>query len=530
MGFSLFASFYSFLATTKVRNANPYTPINPQNNNLLLLANNKTQFPTTLIDGYGFEGAVAKVESLKPVLRESGDCLECLDLIDAAQRLGIDNLLQEEIEAVLKRQYFLLNALEFDPMIDLHKAALLFRLLTQQGYLVTPNLFKIFLDEEGKFNKELRHDIKGLTSLHEASQLCMHGDDILEEAQNFSSHWLNAWVVVHVNHHSATLVHNTLLHPYHKSLPQFMLPNYFGDKQWTNKWIHTLQGVAKVNFNTTQRLRQYELNQFSKWWKESYLGRELNFARNQPMKWYIASLSCLTDVCHSEQRIQLAKAIAFVYLIDDILMYLERWKSSPCSQKLFVDGIWLLLKSYQAACWGKLCKAFLVEAEWFSSEHWPSAEEYLRNGRVSTGVHVTLVHVFFLLGQQISNQTVELLEEDLDIVSCSATILRLWDDMGSAKDENQEGHDGSYVKYYMKEHPSTSFSATQKHIMWKISEAWKSLNREWLYCNPLFPSQFTQASLNIARAVPLFYSYGRNQSLPTFEQHMERLLFHSLDI
>ncbi|XP_023520215.1 (3S,6E)-nerolidol synthase 1-like, partial [Cucurbita pepo subsp. pepo] len=514
-------------------------------------------------DGYGVEGAVAKVESLKHVLRESGDCLERLDLIDAAQRLGIDNHLQEEIEAVLKRQYFLLNALQFDPMIDLHKAALLFRLLTQQGFLVTPNLFKIFLDEEGKFNKELRHDIKGLTSLHEASQLCMHGDDILEEAQNFSSHWLNAWVVVHVNHHSATFVHNTLLHPYHKTLPQFMLPNYFGDNQWTNKWIHTLQGVAKVNFNTTQRLRQYELNQFTKWWKESDLGRELNFARNQPMKWYIASLSCLTDVCHSEQRIQLAKAIAFVYLIDDIFdvfgtleeltMFTEvvcRWdlvaaEKLPscmriCFKSLFVvtneisDQIyqkhgWNPATSLQTA-WGKLCKAFLVEAEWFSSGHWPSAEEYLRNGRVSTGVHVTLVHVFFLLGHQIRQQTVELLEGDLDIVWCSATILRLWDDMGSAKDENQEGRDGSYVKYYMKEHPSTSFNATQKHIMWKISEAWKSLNREWLHCNPLFPSQFTQASLNIARAVPLFYSYGRNQSFPTFEQHMERLLFHSLDI
>ncbi|KAG7019658.1 hypothetical protein SDJN02_18621, partial [Cucurbita argyrosperma subsp. argyrosperma] len=351
--------------------------------------------------------------------------------------------------------------------------------------------------------------------------LCMHGDDILEEAQNFSSHWLNAWVVVHVNHHSATLVHNTLLHPYHKSLPQFMLPNYFGDKQWTNKWIHTLQGVAKVNFNTTQRLRQYELNQFSKWWKESYLGRELNFARNQPMKWYIASLSCLTDVCHSEQRIQLAKAIAFVYLIDDIFDVFGTLEELT----MFTEVVcrWDLVAAEKLPSCMRICFKSLFEVT-------NEISDQIYQKHVSTGVHVTLVHVFFLLGQQISNQTVELLEEDLDIVSCSATILRLWDDMGSAKDENQEGHDGSYVKYYMKEHPSTSFSATQKHIMWKISEAWKSLNREWLYCNPLFPSQFTQASLNIARAVPLFYSYGRNQSLPTFEQHMERLLFHSLDI
>ena len=63
----------------------------------------------------------------------------------------------------------------------------------------------------------------------------------------------------------------------------------------------------------------------------------------------------------------------------------------------------------------------------------PSAEEYLRNGIVSTGIHVILVHVFFLLGQQISHQTAELLEDDSDIISSTAIILRLCDDMGSAK-------------------------------------------------------------------------------------------------
>ena len=68
-----------------------------------------------------------------------------------------------------------------------------------------------------------------------------------------------------------------------------------------------------------------------------------------------------------------------------------------------------------------------------SSGQSPSAEEYLKNGVVSTGVHVTLTHVFFLLGEAISKETVELFDEDLDIISSSATVLRLWDDMGSAK-------------------------------------------------------------------------------------------------
>lgn len=119
------------------------------------------------------------------------------------------------------------------------------------------------MDKEGKFHEKLREDINGLTSLYEASQLCMHGDEILEEAENFSRHWLNARVA-HVDHHVATFVHNTLAHPHHKSMAQFMVPNYFGDIQWGNKWINILQDAAKIEFYATQRLHQNEIAQFLK--------------------------------------------------------------------------------------------------------------------------------------------------------------------------------------------------------------------------------------------------------------------------
>lgn len=83
--------------------------------------------------------------------------------------------------------------------------------------------------------------------------------------------------------------------------------------------------------------------------------------------------------------------------------------------------------------WARLCKAFLVEAEWLSCGHSPSAEEYLKNGVITTGIPVTLIHAFFLLGQQITKETVQLFDDDLDIVSSTATVLRLWDDLGTAK-------------------------------------------------------------------------------------------------
>jgi len=77
-----------------------------------------------------------------------------------------------------------------------------------------------------------------------------------------------------------------------------------------------------------------------------------------------------------------------------------------------------------------LCNAFLKEAKWFASGVVPTTDEYLTNGIVSSGVHAVLVHMFYLLGLGVSSIHLE----DVSAISSSvATILRLWDDLGSAK-------------------------------------------------------------------------------------------------
>jgi (3S)-linalool synthase len=87
--------------------------------------------------------------------------------------------------------------------------------------------------------------------------------------------------------------------------------------------------------------------------------------------------------------------------------------------------------------WESMCKAFLVEAKWFASGKLPSAEEYLKNGIVSSGVHIVLVHIFFLLGKGLTKENVHKIDTIPPIISCPATILRLWDDLGNAE-VNQE--------------------------------------------------------------------------------------------
>ena len=48
------------------------------------------------------------------------------------------------------------------------------------------------------------------------------------------------------------------------------------------------------------------------------LGKELELARMQPLKWYIWSLGCLTDPMFSQQTVELTKVVSFIYIIDDI--------------------------------------------------------------------------------------------------------------------------------------------------------------------------------------------------------------------
>lgn len=94
----------------------------------------------------------------------------------------------------------------------------------------------------------------------------------------------------------------------------------------------------------------------------------------------------------------------------------------------------------------------------------------------------------------------------------------------SGQDENQDGKDGSYIYYYMKEHEDCGGDIALKHVTNKISEAWKHLNKECLYPSP-YSKSLTRACLNAARMVPLMYNYNDNQRLPGLESYIKPLLF-----
>nr|AIC76501.1 terpene synthase [Prunus campanulata] len=531
-----------------------------------LLTNSKTNYSNTITredDDICFLHA-RKLDVFRHVLSKLGEeAVEGLNMIDAVQRLGIDHHFQEEIDQILQKQHLIItsgSAHGADHHSDLHEVAVRFRLLRQQGYFVPDDVFNKFKESEGSFKKMLSEGIQGLMSLYEASQLSIEGEDTLDEAGQFSCHLLST-SLSHLDHRQARVVGNTLSNPHLKSLATFMAKNFFAtnSRGTNNRWLNILQEVAKTDFSMVQSLHQKEIVQISKWWKELGLAKELKFARDQPVKWYIWSMACLTDPKLSEERVELTKPISFIYLIDDIfdvygtldelILFTEavnRWEigdidhlpdymkicfkalhdmTNEISSKVYQKHGWNPLHSLRKT-WGSLCNAFLVEAKWFKSGHLPKAEDYLKNGIVSSGVNVVMVHIFFLLGQGITKQSVELLNETPAIISSAAAILRLWDDLGSAADENQDGHDGSYIWCYLNEHQGCSIEDAQEITINLISKEWKRLNKELVSPNP-FPVAFTNASLNLARMVPLMYSYDQNQCLPSLKEYMRSMLYET---
>ncbi|KAA8519937.1 hypothetical protein F0562_014153 [Nyssa sinensis] len=497
-----------------------------------------------------------KLKEVKHVFSKVGeDPLEGLIMIDAVQRLGIDYHFQEEIESVLQNQFM---GTENN---NLYEVSLRFRLLRQEGYHVPADVFNNFKCKKGMFKEKLRQDIKGLMGLYEASHLGMEGEDILDEAANFSSQLLNA-SMKNLDHHQARIVGSTLGHPYHKSLASFRAKSFLKDFQGTKGWETVLQELANLDLNLVQSLHQKEILQISKWWKDLGLAKELKFARDQPLKWYMWPMALLTGPSFSEQRIELIKPISMIYIIDDIFdvhgtldeltLFTEAvnsWEMAAIEQlpdymkicfkalyditneigyKIYKEHGWNPTDSLRKT-WAILCDAFLVEAKWFASGHSPKADEYLKNGVVSSGVHVVLVHIFFLLGHGFTKETANIVDENPGIISSVATILRLWDDLGSAEDENQEGQDGSYVDYYMKEHQGSSVEVARQEVISLISDTWKRLNRDCLSPNP-FSASFTKASLNCARMVPLMYSYDDNHDLPVLEEHIQSMLYNGVSL
>ncbi|CAH8386825.1 unnamed protein product [Eruca vesicaria subsp. sativa] len=481
------------------------------------------------------------------------DPFKSLAMIDTIQGLGIDLHFLHEIDQILRIIYkeFYQNKGYYGR--DLREVSLCFRLLRQEGHNVQESIFRNILDKKSGFRDDIQNDVDGLIELYEASELGVEGEEILDSLREFTFARLTELCSGRENHQEQEIM-SSLAQPRHKTLSRLTSKRFIsmikimGEEN--NDWLQSLLRVAEIDSMMLKSLLQEEISQTFKWWRDLGLEKELRKARNQPLKWHTWSMGILQDPTFSEQRLDLTKLISLIYIIDDIFdvygeleeltiftQVVERWdhhslEKLPRYMKVCFEALdtitmeismkicklhgWNPTLSLQKS-WARLCKAYLVEAKWFNSGYLPNTEEYMKIGAVSSGVHLVMLHVYYLLGE-ITAEKVKLIESNPKIVSSAATILRLWDDL----DVNQDGFDGSYVDCYLNEHKGSTVAEARAHVFQEISKAWKHLNKECLNPRP-FSRAFSKACLNIARTVPLMYKYDDEQQLRGLNKYLKHL-------
>ncbi|XP_062153085.1 tricyclene synthase TPS4, chloroplastic-like isoform X2 [Alnus glutinosa] len=404
------------------------------------------------------------------ITNENADLLATLELIDDLQRLGLGYRFERDIIRALDN---FASSKFCDERIQksLHATALSFRLLRQQGYQVSQDVFNSFEDHSGNFKECLRKDVKGMLSLYEASYLAFEGENILEEARAFTRMHLKD-LKGDVSKSMAEQVSHALEVPLHRRMQRLEARWYieaYNKREGANSLILEL---AKLDFNIVQSVFQRELKDMSRW--------DVNAVKNLPHHMKLCFLALYNTI--NEMVYDTLKEKG-----ENILPYLTK-------------------------AWADLCKAFLQEAKWCYNKDMPIFKDYLDNGWVSVSGAVFIVHAYFFLNQKFTKQALEGLEKYDDLLRWPSVIFRLCNDLSTSAGELKRGETANSIHCYMRE-TGVSEEVAEKHIHNMIDRTWKKMNEERVVDSP-FGEGLAVRAINLARIAQCTYQYGDGHGAP----------------
>lgn len=550
---------------------------------------------TEYLDEKYVEQAARLKERVRGLLvQKEGTLLsEQLELIDVLQRLGLSHHFDHEIQEILsafnQKHHNNNDDDDNNNNMNLYQASLLFRLLRQQGYPIPQGMFKMFLDDDGNFEKRHSEDVKGVLSLYEASYLGMEGEEILEKAKQFCIHHLNSMLQAGGGHEEDEMweeeVRHALEMPLHWRMPR-LEARHFIDVYQKRADIKTEEIVelAKLEYNMVQAVHLKELKELSKWHKDIQLAEAMGgFARSRLVAGLLWSVGVIPHPKYEYARNILTKISEFVTMVDDVYdVYatlreaetlthaIQRWdvnaieeEDLPSCVKVFLLALFNYVNQmvydvliqlginvlpYLKQAWVGLAKAYLAEAKWYHGREKPSLKEYLDNGWVSISAPLVLTEAYVGMavaaaaaGETTAENTKEKIAEDLQllledqtIIRYCATIFRLSDDLGTSSDEMERGDVPKAVQCHMNDNPAgCSEEDARGFIRGLIQDNWRKMNT-WVVMTyqprrHFFPD-FVTAVLNLARTSQLFYQYGDGVARQDdiVKQRMYSVFFHPI--
>ncbi|KAK2987973.1 hypothetical protein RJ640_011236 [Escallonia rubra] len=497
------------------------------------------------------------LEGTQRALQRSSEPRGTMMLIDTLQRLGIAYHFEEDIAALLEQ--FSDENLGDE---DLFTTALCFRLLRHNGHQISTDVFRKFMDKNMEFKESLSEDTVGLLSLYEASYLGANGEDVLSQAVEFSEIHLKKAIPVMAPQLRRQVLQSFEL-PRHLRMARLEARRYI--EEYSNESDHSsaLLELAMLDFNKVQALHQMELAEISRWWKHLGLVDKLSFARDRPLECFLWTVGLLPEPKYSGCRIELAKNIAILLVIDDIfdthgsfsdlVLFtdaIRRWDlnameqlpeymkicymalyntTNEVSYKVLKEHGWSV-RSYLQKTWIDMIEGFMLEAEWLNNGHIPNLEDYIENGVTTAGTYMALVHVFFLIGKGVTDENVKLLVKPYPkLFSSSGRILRLWDDLGTAKEEQERGDVASSIQLFMKENDIKSEDEARKQIIQLIQGLWKELNGELIAPNAL-PLPIIKTAFNMSRTSQVVYQHDEDSYFSSVDNYVQSLFFTPVEL
>lgn len=173
------------------------------------------------------------------------------------------------------------------------------------------------MDKNGEFEESLIDDTLGLLSLYEASYMGAKNETILEDAMEFTKTHLTR-SLPSLSPQLKVKVGQALELPTHLRMARLETRRFIEEYATQINHNPILLELAMLDYNRVQSQHQTELVEITRWWKELGLVDKLSFARDRPFECFLWSVGLLPNPKYSTCRIELAKTIAVLLVIDDI--------------------------------------------------------------------------------------------------------------------------------------------------------------------------------------------------------------------
>ncbi|WCJ43586.1 Terpene synthase 5 [Euphorbia peplus] len=292
-----------------------------------------------------------KVKVKKMLLNSAKNITDNIEFINLLCRLGVSYHFEDEINEQLNSIFTILPKLLEDNDYELSTLANLFRVLRQYGYKMSSDVFKKFKGIDGEYTEEIANDVKGIICLYEACFLAIPGENILDDALAFTRKHLKI-LAENSSPHLQDYILKSLMYPSHHTMERLDALNnicFYEEDEFVDE---TLINFAKLDYNGLQLLYRKEL----------------------------AILSRFT-IDAADELPQYMK-----HLYNLIFEVLENDDTQRCSCK----------STFAKEMMKEIERAFCQEATWLRERKAPSFNEYVKVGKVTSGIDILTAG--FILG------------------------------------------------------------------------------------------------------------------------------------